>query len=167
MTWTRGRVVLLIMIGAAVALVAALLPWATVTVVDAAGSTRETLTGTSLVPAVTAAGLAALAGGGALTLADGWGRRVIAVVVLACGAAVTFTPIDVLLDPATAIDGQGVTTSIGIPPWVAAAAGLVVCTGAALALLHGERWPRRAPRRRDGAAAPSDWDRLSAGDDPT
>ncbi|WP_313022695.1 Trp biosynthesis-associated membrane protein [Mobilicoccus sp.] len=180
--WTRGRVVALTMLGAAVVLAASLPPWVNARVADAAGTTTLTASGSRSSSTVMPVALAAAAGAFALTLVDGWMRRVVALVVSACGVGILLGCAAVLVDPAAALRAPGVvpvSATTTLAPWFAVLAALVVVLGGLLALIRGEAWPLRPARRTGEAAwgtggaaasrgpARSDWDALSEGDDPT
>ena len=116
----------------------------------------------------------------ALTLVDGSVRRLVALVLIACGVGIVVSCAGVLLDPAAAIRAPGVvpvSATTSIAPWLTVIGSVPLVLGGVLALLSGDRWPSRPARRADegagGAAgtraarARSDWDALSEGEDPT
>lgn len=175
--FTRGRVVLLAMAGAAVVLGASALTW--IHVGTAAVEAR--LSGSELIPALTPVALAALAGAFALSLSDGWTRRVVAVVVLGCGLLMLALIGSFQIDPTARVQGhrdrdrpgmilEGAVTTAPAGPLLAAAGACVVVVGAGLTLRHGSAWPTRSSRQvtsAGGRRGTSDWDALSAGEDPT
>ncbi|GAB47873.1 Trp biosynthesis-associated membrane protein [Mobilicoccus pelagius] len=176
---TRGRIVLLAAAGALLTLGATVPVWVTARLVDAAGTTSLPAAGAESSGIVMPVALAAAAGAFALTLVDGWLRRVVAAVVVACGIGIVLGCAAVLVDPMAAVAAPGVvpvSAVTGVAPWLALLGGLLVSAGGLLAFVTGGRWTPRPARRADGTAgrrpsreAPvlSDWDALSEGDDPT
>lgn len=181
---TRGRVVLLCLLGAAITLASTMSTWVSARVGDAAGSSATTSTGMQAAPGLVPVALAAGAGAFALTLVDGWARRVVTAVVLVCGLVLIALTGALLLDPSAAVGGAGDAFSAPTPsaaesvvvsthvagPIAAVVGALVVVSGAALGLAAGGRWPTRAARQVSGPRVQrrrSDWERLSDGEDPT
>lgn len=174
----RRAVLLAVVVAAAGALVAGLLPWAHGTASDPLlGRSTVAGAGTRLAPPGSAAALAALAAAGAALLAGRRVRRLLGIVVTACGLAVAAAAGRVLADPVAALSGGGaagdaaptatgvggVTGPVGpvvdvvLTPWpgVALAAGLLLAAaGAAMAVTAG-RWAgptARYERPGDGGA---------------
>lgn len=153
------------------AAIVAMLPW-----VDVAGGTSAAgsgpRTGGDIASAVIPSALAIAAGGLAGVLAGGVVRRFCGLVVAACGVLVALTSARVALDPG---DALGLDPGGSVPllpwPWVAAVLGaLAVVPGVAMTVARWSRTGSRYDRTRE--AGPSgrprtEWDRLSAGEDPT
>lgn len=105
--------------------------------------------GGSLVPALTALALVALAGAGAILATRGRARTVVAVFLSAVGLGITAVP-------AIALGDRGVTWGWVV---VAAVAGLGVAAAGAMTLRYGRGWPGMGARydragAATGAAAP-------------
>lgn len=171
---------LLALTGAAVVLAASVPTWVTARIADAAGTTTLTASGARSSGTVMPIALAAAAAAFALTLVDGWLRRIVAVVLAGCGVGVALACAAVLADPAAAVGAPGVVpvaASTTVAPWIAIIGSVPLVLGGILALLAGDRWAARSARRTDEVAggrtstrqAPtrSAWDALSEGDDPT
>ncbi|WP_396837420.1 Trp biosynthesis-associated membrane protein, partial [Mobilicoccus sp.] len=89
-------------------------------VADAAGTTTLTASGSRSSSTVMPVALAAAAGAFALTLVDGWMRRVVALVVSACGVGILLGCAAVLVDPAAALRAPGVvpvSATTTLAPW--------------------------------------------------
>ena len=189
--WRRpSTAVLLALLRAGVVVASGSRLWATSRVTDTGlGTTAASVTGSQAVGPLIALVLAAVAGVLAAVTAGRVGR-LIGVVVLA-GAALTDAVLVVafLLDPAQAVgrvaaEAMGRTGTLPVTPtatawpWVALA-GLVLLLGAAVVSALGtSTWRGLSARYESGAAdqagsgprgerVSTDWDRLSAGEDPT
>lgn len=180
---SRGSILAVLLAGAAVGFVAGAQPWWRATGDGAA----VTFSGSDVTGGLCQA-LAAVAGAGVLLalVLRAVGRRVLAVLLAAGGSAMIATG---LLQ--TAPDVEAVRTrvrqvsltdqfalSATLWPWVYAAAGLLVLTGAVLLWWGAPRWVARVSRfeRAAGGGAPAAalsedparaWKDLDAGVDPT
>jgi len=148
-------------VGAGLALFAASRTWATVTTLRPAPlpPLHEVKTGAALLPWLTALGLVALAGAGALLATRGPVRAAVGVLLVLCGLGL--------------VAGAAAHFPAGWP-FVTALGGLVVAVAGVVALARGRGWPGMGarydrPARARGAAetATQMWDALDRGDDPT
>jgi len=140
--------------GAGLVLLAASRVWAEVETGELPVRT-EPRTGAQLFAWLPAAGLAALAGAGALIATRGIWRRAVGVLLILCGLAAIGTA------------GYAVTEGAG-PGWPAATAvggGLMAWAGAA-ATAVGARWPVLGTRYERPADA-DPWAAMDRGEDPT
>lgn len=167
--WTSKRsVILLAVVGAALAAVAASQPWGTGTATEqVVGMRSVTGTGGQLAPLVPAL---ALVGGAASVAAATTGRvarAVAAACVLLAGLATVGLAASTLAHLATALGERAaslaqsrqtiaMTAAPTAWPWAAIAGGAVLTAAGALALLGIRTWPAPSRRyERPGAAAPA------------
>lgn len=155
-------------------------PWAEGTVSDTiTGALHSTVHGSAAAPTAVAGGLVAAASVVALLASRRIGRVVAALAMVLGGALAAYGSLRVALDPAgvlrekvaaesghAAASVTGATASLSV--WPAAACSVVLVLLGVLALVVGGRWAGLS-RRYDAPAeaSVSDWDRLSAGTDPT
>lgn len=176
----RGVLVLLVVLGALVVVVTASRTWLTGSVDDVVlGRSSVSATGSEVAGGVVALALVVVAGAVASATAGPRARVVALVLTTLAAVAGVVLVVRVVLDPDAALGpiaaaAAGRTGSIethavvGAWPWVAMA-GFVLAT---LALAGLARVRRAAPglsSRYDapGRAPASDWDQLTAGEDPT
>lgn len=184
--------VALAVVGAAILLVSASRIWASGTVDDAVlGTSTVSGQGSDVAPGLVALSLAAVAAA-IVTTTSGRITRVVTVAVEGlCAVVLAALALRVLLDP-SAVLGQVAASSTGrtgsIPttaaptvwPWIALLGAVLLGTASATAAVGMRHWRglsqryeapgqdgqgQRAGSR--GERVPSEWDRLSAGDDPT
>jgi hypothetical protein len=157
----RTRAVVICAGGAALALFAVSRTWSEVTRVRPAPlpPLHEVETGAALLPWLTALGLVALAGAGALLATRGWLRTAVGVLLLLCGGGLAA--------------GAAAHFAIGWP-LATVLGGVLVAAAGASALMYGRAWPGMAARydRATRVAGPARtdaqlWDALDSGDDPT
>jgi hypothetical protein len=151
--------------GAGLALLAAGRTWAHVTVLRPAPlpPLYEARTGTALLPWLSALGLVALAGAGALLATRGLVRAAVGVLLLLSGLGLAAGALSRLA--AGASPGWPLVTALG---------GLVVAGSGVLTVVRGRDWPGMGARY-DRPARPSGeprgaaqiWDALDRGEDPT
>jgi uncharacterized membrane protein (TIGR02234 family) len=145
------------------------------------------LSGRTLEPLVAGLGIVGLAGVVGLLATRRWGRLIVAAIVALSGIGVAVTALTrltapdatearALLEDAGRSAGTAAVTATAHPGWplLAAAGGLLLALGGAVALLRSRRWPTmstryetpaaRSERPRTDAAV---WDALDRGDDPT
>jgi hypothetical protein len=167
MSPNRQRVlaVVVCVAGAGLALLAAGRTWAHVTVVRPAPlpALHQAKTGTALLPWLSALGLVALAGAGALLATRGLVRAAVGVLLLLSGLGLAAGALSRL--PAGASPGWPLVTAVG---------GLAVAAAGGLTVARGRTWPgmaaryERPARRAGGGGGESQlWDALDRGEDPT
>lgn len=194
---SRSKAILvgLIALAGALALAAATQTWIEIELVEgAAAQTRLDVTGQRLNPSLSPVAIAVLAAALVLTIAGPVLRRGLGALVMLCGTGIGFLGVGALSDPhlspssavaeATGIVGGAqyeLVSSVLTTAWpgVAAACGAVAAIAGLLVIVRGGSWrsagrryeaqpDRGTPRVDDGAPDRiSDWDELSAGDDPT
>ncbi|MET1015706.1 MAG: Trp biosynthesis-associated membrane protein [Leifsonia flava] len=190
----KYKVILVIVVGAALALLAATQQWFTLTVASGAGgSTELAVSGAVAAPALSALAFAALALAAALAIAGPFIRIVLGVLGVLLGGSVILSTTLALGDPvaagasvvtgATGVSGSDsvheLVSSVGGSAWpvLALVAGIVIALGAIGVLVTTRRWPASARKyqavrlestevsAKDRAV--DEWDELSRGDDPT
>jgi len=182
----RAGVTVALLVAGGVVLAASAGVWLSAEVPTVTTTAPVSLTGASAAPATTAAGLVILAGALAMTIAGVAVGRISAAVVAATGAGALAQCVQLLRDPAAALEPAAVDVT-GVPAvageisvhpvaWVAVA-GLVVATLVALyAVRAAGSWPRdrsrfeRAPQAvaiDPRTRAMDDWDALGRGEDPS
>jgi uncharacterized membrane protein (TIGR02234 family) len=168
-------------VGAGLVLAAAGRVWATITAdVELPGLTGKDLSG-----AISALGLAGLAGTAALLVTRGWARALIGVLVAAFGVLVAvMTPAALAHGHVVAVAGERsslVRTTGAVVvhvseawPGTSVAGGVLLAAAGILAAVWGRRWPGLSARYdRPGAAAPTGedpaslWKAIDRGEDPT
>lgn len=189
--WLRpSTAVLLTLVGAGIVVATGSRLWASSTVTDTGlGTTAAAVTGSQAVGPLVALVLAAVAGVLAAATAGRVGR-VIGVVVLAAATVTDLALVVIfLLDPAQAVgrvaaEAMGRTGTLPVSPtatvwpWVALAGLGFMLAAAVVAALGARGWRGLSTRYEAGTAdqastgprgerTSSDWDRLSAGEDPT
>lgn len=185
---SKATVVLLAVLGAGVLLASGSRIWVTGTVDDAVlGTSRITASGTQVAPGVVALSLAALAAAIASTTSGRVVRRVTLAVLLLAALGEGVFVVRALLDPSgvlgsVAAASTGRTGSIETNasatawPWICLGATVVLLLSALAGWIGARSWQGLSARYEtpEGSAAGargervgSDWDRLSAGDDPT
>lgn len=190
---SKRRVMLLGLLGALVALGISTRIW--ITVQPAVGTVKIPLievAGSDAATAVAALAVVALAGSLAAMIAGKIARWIIAVILLLAGGGIAGSGIVVLSDPvaaaatkvgeATGLNASDGVYHVGIWPWFAILAGLLLVAAALLLAITGRHWKSSRKYARDAAAgAPASggqasegrideitgWDSLSRGDDPT
>ncbi|MGL5816098.1 MAG: Trp biosynthesis-associated membrane protein [Phycicoccus sp.] len=186
----KGAVALLGLLAAAGLLAAGFQPWATGAVDDAVlGATRVSATGSEVAPGLSVVALAVAAAVVAVVAAGRVGRVVALAGYALCLAGATSLTVRVLADPGGVLEplaatrvgrtGTVATTQAAATgwPWLALAAVAVGAVGLLAGLAGARSWGAPTarydvPRGRDatgprGERVSSDWDRLSAGQDPT
>ncbi|MGL5867188.1 MAG: Trp biosynthesis-associated membrane protein [Dermatophilaceae bacterium] len=186
----KGSVALLGVLAALGLLAAGFQPWATGAVDDAVlGATGVSATGSEVAPGLSGVALAVAAAVVAVITAGRVGRVVALVGYALCLAGATSLIVRVLVDPGGALGplaatrvgrtGTVATTEAAATgwPWLALAAVVVGAVGLLAGVLGARSWGAPTSRydipRSADAAGPrgerisSDWDRLSAGQDPT
>ncbi|MBP1325509.1 putative membrane protein (TIGR02234 family) [Leucobacter exalbidus] len=177
----------LLAIAGAVALGAGSQPWVTFSL--EAGSTEQS-TGHDLNAALSPIALAIIAAALALTIAGPIFRRVLGVLITGLGVGATALAFGVVADPAaatatrvtelTGLAGHaGMDAIVGealtVWPWVTIVAGVISALAGLFVVVTSGRWAS-AGRKYDTSAAQqptgprdriSDWEALSAGEDPT
>ena len=175
----RGAAYGALLLGALLALVSSAQPWWRAS----AGGVRVDLTGAEATGGLTRALTGVVLAGTLLSLAvRATGRRVLAVLVLAAGLALAAVSVARIPPSAAAVRSRlrqvTLVDQVGLEPtswpWVCAAGGVLVGTGAALMLRSARRWPERAERfdrrhrQHDLVADPAlAWQAMDAGIDPT
>jgi uncharacterized membrane protein (TIGR02234 family) len=167
-------------VGGGLALLAAGRTWGSATVVSATGAhLRVVASGSDVVPAMSALGLAMLVLAGALVAARSWLRRLIGLVVVVVGGAAISLALTSHDDVVAGLDKQafGVQHAVSAPAvagWavVAAFAGLLAVVAGAAAVVFGAVWPALgarydAPATTRVEPVVSAWDALDRGEDPT
>ncbi|HLV05499.1 Trp biosynthesis-associated membrane protein [uncultured Georgenia sp.] len=185
---TRGRVVLAVLVLGALGVGASALPWASVTVPTVLGQSTVSASGSEMQPVTTAASVAVLAAGLAVSLGGRWVVRVGAAAVALLGLLLAVTTVGFLRDPVPPLRGvaaqaTGVAEITGAPsltvwPYLTAALGVAVAVAGVLATRitttpAGRRFERAggapsaqtAPDAR--VQAMDDWDALGRGEDPS
>ena len=184
-----GLLVLLALLGAALAAVASGLTWWSAAYQDPlTGSVVLTAAGATCVPALIPLALVALAGLGAALATRGLPRRLVGVVVLACGVTIGVLAAMSLTGPPAALAGSLTRPAdpVGGPvlhpvgPWLAViggaallAAGVLIALGVGARQALGSRYDAPAGKAAAArmAAEPTDpgdwWKALDAGGDPT
>ncbi|MCW2640823.1 MAG: hypothetical protein JWP76_3129 [Dactylosporangium sp.] len=164
----RGRTLAVVacVAGAGLALLAAGRTWAHVTVVRPAPlpPLHQAKTGIALLPWLSALGLVALAGAGALLATRGLVRAAVGVLLLLSGLGLAAGALTRLVAGAT--PGWPLLTALG---------GLIVAGSGVLTVARGRDWPGMAARydrqARSTSGAPRSeaqiWDALDRGEDPT
>lgn len=143
----RGAVLAGLVLGGALLLGSAGRTWAVVRTRPAPGLPLvvDRVSGASLAPVVTAAGLLALAGVAGLLAVRGLARQLVGLLVLVAGVlALGYAVAGARATPAT--DGTVESVSHGPWPWVAALGGALVAGAGVLAVLRGRRWPAMSAR---------------------
>lgn len=188
---SRGSVVMAAAVSALAVLALARQPWATGTIGATAGvpgGGAVEVTGSEAAPGLV--GLALLLAAGALAAAT-TGRigRILGVLAMWAGAlGLVALVADVILDPGSALSVRaaalsGITGEVGTTghrltwtPWAALAVGALALLAAAAATLGLQSWsglssrydsPTTVTAGARGERVGTDWDRLSAGEDPT
>lgn len=176
----RGVLVLVVVLGALLVVVTASRTWLTGSVDDAVlGRSSVSATGAEAAAGVVALALVVVAGAVA-SAAAGSRLRVVALLLTGLAALAGIASVArVLLDPGSVLGpiaaaaagrtGSLETSSdVGAWPWVAIA-GFALATAALAGLARVRTVARGLPARYDapGHPARSDWDQLSAGEDPT
>lgn len=154
--------------------------WATGTVVDTiTGTTKASVRGSTAAPTAFAGALVALAAVIALMSARRIGRTVAATVLVLAGVLAGYGAARVGFDPRSVIDtwvsgssghADARVTASAATGWVwpALATGSLLAVLGVVALVEGRRWSGLGQKYdAPSAAKESDWDRLSAGQDPT
>lgn len=176
----RGFLVLLVVLGALVVIVTASRTWLTGTVDDVVlGQSSVSATGSEVAGGVVAVALVVVAGAVASATAGPRARAVALVLTVLASLGGVVMVARVLLDPDGALGpvaaaAAGRTGSIethaaaGAWPW-AAAAGFVLAALAVVGLAGVRRAAPGLSSRYEapGRAPASDWDQLTAGEDPT
>ncbi|KQO99853.1 Trp biosynthesis-associated membrane protein [Leifsonia sp. Leaf264] len=190
----KYKVILVVIVGAALALLAATQQWFTLTVTSGAGgSTELAVSGAVAAPALSALAFAALALAAALAIAGPLIRIVLGVLGLLLGGSLILSTALALGDPVAA-GASVVTAATGVSgsdsvhalvgavsstawPVVALVAGIVIVIGSLGVLVTTRQWPGSARKyqavRLEGTEvsakdrAVDEWDELSRGDDPT
>lgn len=191
----KGPAVLLAVLGGALVIVTASRDWVTGRVDDAVlGSTTLAAVGTDVAPGLVALALVTMAGAVAAVAAGPLARRLAAVFLVLALAGITALTLRVVLDPAGLLGpiaaksagrtGALPTTGAGVTawPWLALLGVALGLAGAVTIALGQRRWAGLSARydRAEGAEVgragtagargervPDDWERLSAGEDPT
>lgn len=176
----RGVLVLLVVLGALVVVVTASRTWLTGSVDDAVlGQSAVSATGAESAGGVVALALVVVAGAVA-SAAAGHRARLVALVLTGLAALAGIVSVArVLLDPdsvlgpiAAAAAGRTgaleTSSAASAWPWVAIL-GFALAAAALVGLATAPRVSRGLPSRYDAPGRPpqSDWDQLSAGEDPT
>lgn len=173
---TRGRAVLLGLAGALCILASTSMPWLDARALDTTGGGLEVLSGARVHPSSSGIGLVVAAAAVALSLVDGVVRRIVAVVLTLGGLAaigLTISTVVTRAVPAAAAGSTGWSADGAVHlggPAFAAIGGVAAAASGLAALRGGQHWGARPARQRrdEKVGAPAtDWDRLSAGDDPT
>lgn len=186
-----GVVVLLAIVGAALAAVAAGLQWWSAEYLDAlTGPITVTLSGAACVPELIPLALVGLAGLGAALATSGLPRRLVGIVLLAAGAIIAVRSALSFGDPPAGVAGSltrpaelvGAAQLSPVGPVLAAVGGLLLAVAGILVIAgvgarplgsKYERTRRSGGRRAEarpggGAGDPADWWKaLDAGADPT
>ena len=194
---SRPAVVLLVLVGAGLALLAAGRTWVGQPVAGVPGLRTVTASGQVAAPGVSAAALVAAAGAIALAVAGRVVRMVVAAVELLSGLGIAALVQVVLADPSGALAptletatgqagaGAGSASSTGWP-WLALVAAILILVGGGVAAWRGRSWgtggrrfeagtaggrpgsDSRGPGQQDRRERELDaWDALSRGEDPT
>lgn len=191
-----SRIKLLLVVGGLLAAVLAMLAWTQTWVVAYTDSAQLDIDGAAAAPALSALALAALALGGALTIAGPAFRIVLGLLEVLLGISVAISAFGAISQPANAAIADvskltGVAgdksvlalitdASITVWPWLGVVAGVLFVIVGIGVLVTSARWP--GPGRKyqavrlepvDGEplsskdAAIDNWDELSRGSDPT
>ncbi|MEV0968575.1 TIGR02234 family membrane protein [Microtetraspora glauca] len=177
--------------GAGLVLLAGGREWASVNYGGAAGAAPVPVSGGDAVPGLTPLALAALAAVLAVFATRGVWRRVVGVVLAACGLAVVALAWPSRV-PARAVEvaetlrslaGQAAHVTVSAWPWAGVAGGVLLALGGVVAVLLGGGWPgmsgkyerRSGDAGRTGARRPRRevtgdralWDAIDEGADPT
>lgn len=187
----RSMVVLVLLLGGALALIGSTQTWVTANGFEAAHITNVTLSGQEASPVITAMSLVSIAGGAALSIARNIGRWIIGCVAILAALAIGTTTINVLVSPINAAaqkisetTGTTATTNVvehlevSLMPWLTVLGAVIILVGGIVALAYGSRWSlgktkkydmnQPPPVRHDGPLDEIDtWDELSRGEDPT
>lgn len=161
---TRGRVVLLVILAGALALLSSTQVWLVATQIEALPGTPVESTGQQAAGAVTAMALVAMAGGVALSIAGRIARVIIGTLLTASAAMLFISTVSVILNPARAAQPRvaelsGLTeeagnVSITWAPWIALVAAVLMLLAAVAVFLGGRHW--QTTRKYDNeATAPS------------
>lgn len=155
-------------------------PWVGGTVVDTiTGTTKEAVKGSTAAPISLAGALVALAAVVALLTARRVGRTVASIALVLAGlmagfgaARAAFAPTDVLRAHLTGLAGHAdarvAHADSTFWAWPALVLSGLLVAGGVLALIYGRRWSGLSDKYEAPAVAKvSDWDQLSAGNDPT
>lgn len=159
----KYSLMLLILVGAALAMLASTQDWFSLTLVPAAGhSGAVTLQGSAAAPALTALALAGIALAAALAIAGRIGRIVLGVLGILVGVCVLISAISALDDP-VGTAASAVTSATGIAGrasvdrlvqsaqtelwgWLAVAGGVIMILASAAVPLTGRLWPDSSRR---------------------
>lgn len=150
--------------------------WIRGAVIDQLGAGRPaSVTGAVAAALTVPAALSVAAGIVAGVLARGIVRRLCGVLAAGCGVLVVVAALGIIADPSGALASSLVAPQIVeharvTPwPWATAVLGVVgACAGLAMATASWREAPDRYERSPQGRErSVSEWDRLSAGDDPT
>ncbi|MCC5575560.1 TIGR02234 family membrane protein [Microtetraspora sp. AC03309] len=177
--------------GAGLVLLAGGREWASVNYGGTAGAAPVPVSGGDAVPGLTPLALAALAAVLAVFATRGVWRRVVGVVLAACGLAVVALAWPSRV-PARAVEvaetlrslaGQAAHVTVSAWPWAGVAGGVLLALGGVAAVLLGGGWPgmsgkyerRSGDAGRTGAGRPRRevtgdralWDAIDEGADPT
>lgn len=190
MTFLRGRPAAILIAGltALLAVVLAGRPWITGTVDDAMiGGSVQTVTGAESVTGIVALGLVILAGAVAAAATRRLGRRVSAVFILLTAVGMAALVLRVIVDPsdilgsmaASATGRTGSLTADGaatvwaylalVPPLLGVIVAALAWRGASAWPLPSSAYDRPDSERpgQRGERVTTDWERLTAGEDPT
>jgi uncharacterized membrane protein (TIGR02234 family) len=194
MTAGRERLGVLVLgvVGAALALLTATRPWLDVTVKDPlVGSGRLHPDGRDVAALVPAAALVALAAAVSAVTMRRVGRQVAGLLLVAAGGAIASAALSVINGPASAAEESvrqatgrtgGLAAVSAAPtgwPWVAVVAAVPIVLAGATTVVRGRGWSGLsarydAPGDADDAGGPADptepdvaWDALTRGEDPT
>ncbi|WP_068401034.1 Trp biosynthesis-associated membrane protein [Kribbia dieselivorans] len=183
---SKGSVVVLAIVAAVVLMAAARQPWVTGTVNEVAAS-RVEATGSEVATGLVALALAAVASAIVAATSGRIVRLITVVLFWACLAGLVATTVRVIADPTGVLGGiaavrTGLTGSIETTarltawPWVALFGEALFAVAGVATLVGMRRWKALGSRYEvdgqdvagaRGERVSSDWDRLSAGDDPT
>ncbi|MGO1184340.1 MAG: Trp biosynthesis-associated membrane protein [Micrococcaceae bacterium] len=161
---TRGRVVLLVILAGALALLSSTQVWLIATEIEALPGTPVESTGQQAAGAVTAMALVAMAGGVALSIAGRIARVIIGTLLTASAVMLIVSTASVILDPARAAQPRvaelsGLTdaarqVSMTWAPWIALVAAVLMLLASVAVFIGGRHW--HTTRKYDNdAAAPS------------
>lgn len=195
--WAKPLALLLTLAGAAAGLGSWALVWFSIELTPGAAlAIGVDVTGETAAPALSALSLAVLALTAALAIAKTVLRVILAFVEIAIGVAMGISAVVALADPlsaslpaiatATGLEGSvaadALVASLTVTPWpyLAIIGAIIVVAAGVLVVITARRWPGASQRfeatppstPQSGQSAPSastvsDWDSLSAGDDPT
>ena len=192
MTRFLGRklsVVLFAVLGGLVALAASRSTWITGTADSLLGPVRAEVDGTQAAPGLAAIGLVALAAAVAAVTGRRIGRIIAAVILFACGAGGVFLVIRSITSADSILGGVAATdtgalgayeahATVSIWPWLTLISALFFALAVFGIAVGGRAWSGLGGRYDAGGGeadvsgargerVTSDWDRLSAGEDPT